>query len=506
MKALKILLIFFIVKVTSAQNHIQIPFYYPVDNFDYEHIPPYLNFQTEPEDYVIANNNCPSYQEGAFAENYSWNIIDRNDPIKGRAFKLTVHPEDHPCKANAPLSRSEIIFRLPTLNNSTSFISWSFKIPDNEEFVDEPNISNSYHKIFQLKAENRSPETGIEYDNIITYPLVGLNYIHKNDNCNKNRDLLFFIRSASDGSQSGFRRVYINNAIKKGEWNEVTYKTVWSSNDIIGSIQIWINGKPVVFDYYDSNQLYYMTNLSNNLTAEPYKINCATIRLNNNNSPQANAIKFGHYRGNHNLNHSIYIDDIRVQSNKDLNVKPIKLKNNYCNKIINNIIESENLLGATNYKFRLEKNGDYIWINSNSNSINLLDYPNIEHGKFYNVQVSIQGYLNGSYFETQYGKVCKIKVNSFTISKTKNKPFSNREDLSSDLPNVFPNPFSSEINITNLKNFKTVKIINTLSQQVYSKEIYSKKINISLSDLSSGLYFLIFENREQTITYKIIKE
>ena len=149
---------------------------------------------------------------------------------------------------------------------------------------------------------------------------------------------------------------------------------------------------------------------------------------------------------------------------------------------------------------------EIIWINSNSNSINLLDYPNIEHGKFYNVQVSVQGYLNGSYFETQYGKVCKIKVNSFTISKTKNKPFSNREDLSSDLPNVFPNPFSSEINITNLKNFKTVKIINTLSQQVYSKEIHSKKINISLSDLSSGLYFLIFENREQTITYKIIKE
>lgn len=71
---------------------------------------------------------------------------------------------------------------------------------------------------------------------------------------------------------------------------------------------------------------------------------------------------------------------------------------------------------------------------------------------------------------------------------------------------IYPNPFSSQINIENNKNEKyTLTIINSLGQVIRQEQLESNTETIDLPELKAGIYLLRINDRELIKTMKIIK-
>ncbi len=71
---------------------------------------------------------------------------------------------------------------------------------------------------------------------------------------------------------------------------------------------------------------------------------------------------------------------------------------------------------------------------------------------------------------------------------------------------IYPNPFSSQINIENNKNEKyTLTIINSLGQVIRQEQLKSNTETIDLPELKAGIYLLRINDRELIKTMKIIK-
>lgn len=384
----------------NSQTSIPVPFFQPFDSFLYNSPPNTVYLEVADESNPSASG-CPMATDFVTGRNYSWALSTRGNPIKGKSLKFTVHPEDKPClSASSPNSRSEIRYILQPLQNTATYFKWEMYIPDDAAFEDD-NPVGSYHKLFQIIAN----------DNLVTYPLVGLDYYHAPGSFGQARDIRFLIRSAVDSTV--FRRVNIAGGITKGEWTEIVYKSYWSNSDTVGSVQIWINGKPVILDPLNPNNIppnpenYYCI-LGSNLSDNPLEVNCATISLIDG-TPARAKFKFGHYRQNHHTyDHSIYIDDLKVTPYPPIAETPTELAFQYCNAnvpIDNYNMSCNSVIGATNYKFRFEKDPfTYFWTNSSDESINLLDYSFLEPATTYKVQVRAQG----SNFDFDYGDICTI--------------------------------------------------------------------------------------------------
>lgn len=421
----------------SAQNSVPIPYLQPFDSYIYDEQPAYSGLEVVPYDYV--GNECPEPEDVESAYGYSWSLSQRSDPAKGKAMKLTVHPEDHPCKADAPRDRAEMIYNLPTLNETSTYIRWNFYIPNNSEFEDEEihyfPAPREYemHKIFQLKANTNNPENNnTPYTYPAITPILGMSYVHKNDTTTLKRDLYILIESPnivgcdSTSVREGTHRMTIIDAFKKGEWNEIMYKFNFSRYDSLGYFQVWINKNPVVIDDSQTNQ-YWNTYFANvipplGFVQQPSKIYCANVYSDDNTQPfvtgipMANNIKFGHYRRNHTKDHSLYLDNLQVTNSDPRIEQLIKLTTQYCNQpidISNQTIECESVSNATNYKFRFEHNGEYNWVDSSTPSINLLDHSFLDPGITYNVQVRAQK-LTSPMFDYNYGEICTITTASHT--------------------------------------------------------------------------------------------
>jgi len=399
--------IFFLISINFlAQNAIPIPFLQPYDSYEYdENVPAYNTLETESEGYVHPMNICPLSNIVSNAKGYSWDITSRNDdPNKGNALKLTVHPDDHPCHADEPRSRAETTFNLPNENNNAVYIRWDLLIPNDDEFMDELATGGSeggpYHNLFQIIS--RSPS--------FNHPLVGLYYQHNAMAQSNFRDLRFLIISPHETNSDEIRtRIHITNAVEKGKWAEITYRTYWSDDENIGNVQVWIDGKPVIqHPMTPSNGDVLQGIVSNSSAGTPLQAIIATKV-----PTYENYIKFGHYRRYHLLNHSTYIDNVKVTHNFPPTEIPIQLLSQYCDQqidISDQNIECEQVTGATNYKFRFEKGGDYNWVDSASPRINLLDYDFLQPGETYNVQVRAQG----NDFDFNYGEICTITTAKHT--------------------------------------------------------------------------------------------
>lgn len=467
MKILKknsLIVLLLLYNLSDAQTSIPIPFLQPFEYFDYYNQPSYVGLETVPQNYE--GYECPNKDDVNDAYGYSW-LLDETQQHTGKSLKLTVHPEDHPCSAKPPRDRSEINFNLPTFNETSAFIRWDMLIPDNEEFVDEEVTIFSkgeyeMHKIFQLKANNYNPEVNnAPYDFPAVTPILGMSYVHREDSVDKSRDLYILIQSPNidttdtTSKREGTHRMTIRNAIKKGEWNEIMFKFNFSMYDSVGYFQVWINNNPVIIDESQTNH-YWNTYYSdviiqnNDILIQPSKIFCANVGSDDNTQPiptgiaMANNIKFGHYRRNHLLTHSMYIDNVKVTNHFPPAEIPTKLTTEYCNTHIQ--IDNQNIVcdpvpGALNYKFRFEHDGNYYWINSPVNNVSLLEHSFLQPATTYNVQVRAQG----STFDFNYGDICSITTASHT--KLRNMDCN---DLNS--PNY--NSLISSLKVHNATNYK----------------------------------------------------
>ncbi len=445
-------LLFCMGSLLYSQSTIPMPFYQPYDSYDYNNKPDYhkLEVNFAPYTPVIRCPGSADITAVINAQGTSWDLHERtSEPERGKAIKLTVSDSALVCLGSGAVNgrtRSEMLYKLPEMEGDTTYIEWDVLIPNNLEFPDQvvaPPTAN-YHKIFQILVTSSN----------LNYPLVGVDYIHKNPMTplDVKRDLFFRIRSPNNSSIH--YRLTVTDAIEKGVWTPITYKTIWSNDDTQANVEIYIDGKPVVLvgDPPTSNNFYIATFELGSPGGTPYGIKCATIEYTSSDEGKANNIKFGHYRQNHTDSHSIYIDDLKViNSDPSDDPSPIKLDTGYCNVSIpidNQNITCETRTGTTNYKFRFEQNGDYYWVNNgNSPTVNLLDHTFIQPATTYNVQVRAQG----ADFDIVYGDICSITIPHLT-------------KLRSNDCNVVSNQYNGVIgaltvnNATNYKfRFKDVK-------------------------------------------------
>lgn len=73
---------------------------------------------------------------------------------------------------------------------------------------------------------------------------------------------------------------------------------------------------------------------------------------------------------------------------------------------------------------------------------------------------------------------------------------------------IYPNPFSSKFKVQRLKfsETTTLRILNLLGVEIRNFEMHSENIEVNLSDLNSGIYFVSIETKKGTSVTKLIKE
>jgi hypothetical protein len=86
-------------------------------------------------------------------------------------------------------------------------------------------------------------------------------------------------------------------------------------------------------------------------------------------------------------------------------------------------------------------------------------------------------------------------------------PLAITENMATEAPSLYPNPFNSYLTITDIAPYKLLRVINILGQQVCIITIdkQSNTITIPTTTWQSGLYYLSAENENYAKKYKIVK-
>lgn len=72
--------------------------------------------------------------------------------------------------------------------------------------------------------------------------------------------------------------------------------------------------------------------------------------------------------------------------------------------------------------------------------------------------------------------------------------------------NFFPNPASSELNLSAKTTIDQVCLYNLLGQQVFTEKVNNSKSMINISNLSKGLYVMTVTSEGNTASFKFLKE
>jgi uncharacterized delta-60 repeat protein len=71
---------------------------------------------------------------------------------------------------------------------------------------------------------------------------------------------------------------------------------------------------------------------------------------------------------------------------------------------------------------------------------------------------------------------------------------------------IYPNPTSGILNIENKNNDYSIKIINTIGQQVYTENCKATQCVIDIQHLPKGIYVLMLQSNSKTYTSQFVKE
>jgi uncharacterized protein (DUF1684 family) len=70
----------------------------------------------------------------------------------------------------------------------------------------------------------------------------------------------------------------------------------------------------------------------------------------------------------------------------------------------------------------------------------------------------------------------------------------------------YPNPANNVLNIENATEINSVSIVNALGQSVISKTVNGNAVQVDVSSLSKGIYFVTVNSGNASKTIKVIKE
>lgn len=236
--------------------------------------------------------------------------------------KIAVYEQDgvymHGNK-NGVRSRSEVVYRPRHGDNSTFYYSWMIYIPDDSTFRDVEARRGAFHVIAQWHQANAG-----RFSLPGSQPPFKLSYKHEPGAAGHYRNLAINYGTHYETEKSIFRNsplpqkrgFQIIDAIKKGEWTQITTKFHWSADDT-GYMQMWINGKPCVVENLDGTDVLRVKQGPVERASKIFGPNLYVARDTDKKypgRPVPNYLKFGHYRGYIKGSHTLYIDDFRVSS------------------------------------------------------------------------------------------------------------------------------------------------------------------------------------------------
>ncbi len=99
-----------------------------------------------------------------------------------------------------------------------------------------------------------------------------------------------------------------------------------------------------------------------------------------------------------------------------------------------------------------------------------------------------------------------VNNNYVTIDVTLDVITSVNDVLAQDAVALYPNPASEMLTIKSNSNIQEVRISNYLGQLVSSQEFRNQMINVDISDLQSGVYFVEINTENGIHTIKIVKK
>jgi hypothetical protein len=86
-----------------------------------------------------------------------------------------------------------------------------------------------------------------------------------------------------------------------------------------------------------------------------------------------------------------------------------------------------------------------------------------------------------------------------------NVPVLNVESQSNSRLNVWPNPTAKQLNINNVDGPSFIQVYDVIGRRVLSQQGYSSFVELDLSNLLPGTYFIQIEEQNLSSTFKIIK-
>lgn len=392
--------------------------------------PIYLNFAETFNNYSSVQesvgNSCPLYKSNTtkdFPESFFYQIKNKNrisvTTKEGiSCVGVTAVNGDAICgNTGFDFERSEIGLkdtRLAIHTTGNSYYKLKFYIDPTFRI----NNYNNEHTIFQIIPSNGGI-TNSDVKNIL--PQFLLQVMHEKSTATKaklqfNYGLEFSAGNCYDGCSLGSNgKVDINNRFyrcgnnthrKKIEydinygWNEVIFQIQWSEFQY-GWMDIWVNDQ-LVNSNIGQNHTFVGNNIYNNNMIPYIDSNGQTSYQNS--SKFRNSIKFGNYRYNSNATSTIffeyfYADKDLININKDFNTYLINHGNGKVNMKENLFFDE--VIGADDYLFLLQKNGVDQYIVSNSREFsfnNILNYD-IDFYTDYNTnsRVRFDKGFNGKY-------------------------------------------------------------------------------------------------------------
>ena len=71
---------------------------------------------------------------------------------------------------------------------------------------------------------------------------------------------------------------------------------------------------------------------------------------------------------------------------------------------------------------------------------------------------------------------------------------------------LFPNPTNGNVNISSATTIQSIEIYNVLGAKVYGQKINSKRSNVDISSLNSGVYLFRIKNTDgSSVVKKVVK-
>ncbi len=100
------------------------------------------------------------------------------------------------------------------------------------------------------------------------------------------------------------------------------------------------------------------------------------------------------------------------------------------------------------------------------------------------------------YEDNELCKTFTVMVNDVSLKENK---------VENNIVNIYPNPFSSKLNIESKESIKNIVLSDQLGRIIFSKAVAAKNTEFELKEIENGIYFLKIETEKGTAIKKVIR-